>query len=434
MSVTSASPGVGAPRRDLSGALRVRSRIWQRNLRLWSGVILFMFLTMHLLNHALAIFGLGVMERVQHWRIVVWQSLPGTILLYGCFVVHAGFALKRMLGRRTWRMPLDEAAQIGLGIIIPLLLVNHIIGTRYMAEFFQGDESYSGVLRVLWWSRPILQTLLVVCAWTHGVIGIDHTLRSKPWFTPWRTPGLVLAVLVPALALAGFVAGSREALQLHGPPQALTPQQAEGDLFAKQWTEVGLAGVGVVLVAALALLEFRRRRSGSVVVRYTGHGAVRIPRGLSVLEASRIHRIPHRARCGGRARCSTCRILITDGLDSLPEPVRPELTMLERISAPRNVRLGCQVRPQSDVSVQILLPTLAREGGPGDKDDDALSWGEEENVTILVVDMRAFNTLVRRQLPNDLVILLNRFIAEMTQTVKAHDGRVETLVTDGLTA
>ncbi|MBV9633845.1 MAG: hypothetical protein JOZ40_04380, partial [Methylobacteriaceae bacterium] len=90
MSVTSASPGVGAPRRDLSGALRVRSRIWQRNLRLWSGVILFMFLTMHLLNHALAIFGLGVMERVQHWRILVWQSLPGTILLYGCFVVHAG--------------------------------------------------------------------------------------------------------------------------------------------------------------------------------------------------------------------------------------------------------------------------------------------------------------------------------------------------------
>jgi adenylate cyclase len=109
--------------------------------------------------------------------------------------------------------------------------------------------------------------------------------------------------------------------------------------------------------------------------------------------------------------------------------------MLERISAPRNVRLACQVRPHGDVAVQVLLEPISRSTPVAAREPEEIrSFGEERTVTVLVVDMRAFNVLARRQLPYDLVILVNRFIAEMTQAVKAHGGRVETLVTDGITA
>ena len=50
------------------------------------------------------------------------------------------------------------------------------------------------------------------------------------------------------------------------------------------------------------------------------------------------------------------------GPRELPTPGRTERAMLERISAPPNVRLGCQLRPKSDIAVQILLPILPSGG------------------------------------------------------------------------
>ena len=72
--------------------------------------------------------------------------------------------------------------------------------------------------------------------------------------------------------------------------------------------------------------------------------------------------------------------------------------MLERISAPPNVRLACQLRPKEDLSVQILLPILPMAGRFQAK-DDVYRWGVERDVTVLFVDIRAFNTLTRKQLP-----------------------------------
>src|SRR5947207_1197360 len=103
---------------------------WEREARLWAGVVLFVFVTMHLLNHTLGVFGVAVMEAVQRPRMALWQSLPGTVLLYGAFLVHAVLALKRMARRRFSRLPPDEALQIALGLLIPYLIIDHVVGTR----------------------------------------------------------------------------------------------------------------------------------------------------------------------------------------------------------------------------------------------------------------------------------------------------------------
>ena len=83
--------------------------------------------------------------------------------------------------------------------------------------------------------------------------------------------------------------------------------------------------------------------------------------------------------------------------------------------------------------MQILLPFLAI-GDHAEAQEDAFRWGAEHVVTVLFVNMRAFNLMAQRQFPQDLVILLNRFTAEMTQAVEAHGGRVNTYLTDGLMA
>ena len=407
--------------------------VWERELRLWSGLILMAFVTMHLLNHALAIFGLHLMEAVQDWRIGLWRSWPGTVLLYGGGLAHMVLALKRTAMRRTLRMPWDEAAQLALGLLIPLFLIGHVSGTRIEAMAFDIDESYSHILPKLWNGRAWTQTLLVLITWGHGCTGLYHAWRWKPWFKRWRAIALVIAIMVPLLALAGFVVGAREAMALNLPPD-IGP--IGGSFLYYNASQAMFGGFAAMLGVVAAFLVWRlimRRKRGIINVNYVGHGNVRLTRGMSVLDASRINHIPHPSRCGGRGRCATCRVLVVSHEGELPPPEKTERNLLEAIAAPAQVRLGCQLHPQSDMSVQILLPFLARPDN-ADTHEDAFRWGVEQEVSVLFVNIRAFNLLVQRQFPQDLVILLNRFTAEMTQAVEAHGGRVNTYLTDGLMA
>ena len=65
---------------------------------------------------------------------------------------------------------------------------------------------------------------------------------------------------------------------------------------------------------------------------------VRVPRGWSVLEASRSHRIAHISMCGGRARCSTCRVRVVAGEEQCPPPAEDERRTLMRIHAAEGTR------------------------------------------------------------------------------------------------
>ena len=407
--------------------------VWERELRLWSGLVLMMFVTMHLANHALAILGLGIAEVAQDWRMAVWRSLPGTLLLYGAGLVHMLLALKRAAKRRTIRMPWDEALQLALGLLIPLFLIGHIAGTRISASVFDINESYSRILPRLWEGRALGQTMLVILTWSHGCLGLYHAWRWKPWFRRWRTGGLVLAALLPVLALAGFVVGAREAIALHLAPEIMP---IGGSLVIHYAIQTLLAGFSIILAALVLFVVVRvlaHHKHGLVTLKYVGHGAIRVPRGTTVLDASRVNNIPHPSRCGGRARCATCRVLVIASDEALPAPSKAEASLLERIAAPAQVRLACQLHAGCNMTVQVLLPFLARVQGT-DTHEDAFRWGVSHEITVLFVNMRAFNLMVNRHFPQDLVILVNRFTAEMTQAVEAHGGRVNTILADGLMA
>jgi hypothetical protein len=77
------------------------------------------------------------------------------------------------------------------------------------------------ILMVFWISAPergAWQALALTAAWTHACIGIHYWLRFRPWYPRLAAWLLTAALLIPAAALAGFVAGGREVQALARTP------------------------------------------------------------------------------------------------------------------------------------------------------------------------------------------------------------------------
>src|SRR5262249_55149106 len=155
---------------------------------------------------------------------------------------------------------------------------------------------------------------------------------------------------------------------------------------------------------------------------YPSGRVVEIVPGASVLEASRMAGIVHASVCGGRGRCSTCRIRVVGPHEAIPGPVAEEVKVLQRVGAAPDVRLACQLRPGGDLRVTPLLPATAQARDGFRR--PAYLYGVEREITILFADLRAFTRLSESKLPFDLVFLLNRYFTEMGHAVEAAGGRI----------
>src|SRR3954447_1613498 len=195
-----------------------------------------------------------------------------------------------------------------------------------------------------------------------------------------------------------------------------------------------LYGSVIVLVfvarGVRALLESRR---GSITVSYPDR-RVRIPKGWSVLEATLRSKVPHASVCGGRARCSTCRVRVVSDRGALPRPSGREAFVLARVGAIGNpaVRLACQLRPQTDVAVIPVLP--ANVSADFVRNRSRVNIGEERYVVSMFVDMRGSTKLAEARLPFDVVFLINRFLEAASQAVIDAGGQPNQFVGDGLLA
>jgi adenylate cyclase len=208
------------------------------------------------------------------------------------------------------------------------------------------------------------------------------------------------------------------------------PHRAATRTQLKEWVGSSwLVVVGIVFCAAQ--VRNWRQRHERFTVTYPGNESVEAPIGLSVLEVSRMARRPHVSVCGGRARCTTCRIRIDETTDELPLPNDLEAHALARIGAPTGVRLACQLRPQNDLSVHPLLhpDLLLRASSVRGRE-----FGEERRVTILFIDLRGSTRLAEARLPYDVVFLLNHYFAEMAAAIDATGGHYSNFTGDGLMA
>ena len=419
------------------------STVHIRRLRLGAAFVLLTYLVLHFANHALGLHSLDAMEAGRGWFLAIWRSPLGTLALYGAIVVHGVLALWLLYQRRTLRMPAWEATQYALGLVLPALLASHVVGTRIAWWQTGVDDRYARVLFHFWVQAPergAWQALALAVAWTHAGIGVHYWLRFRPWYP--RVVGWLFAValLLPALALAGFVAGGREVATLAREPgwtEALTratypPGPAEAAALGRirnRFLDAYLVALGAVLAARAVRALWQRRRS--IRIRYPAERLVAVPVGVSVLEASRLAGIPHASVCGGRGRCSTCRVRVVHGLADLPPASLAEARVLARVGAAPDVRLACQARPVRDVAV---VPLLAPSIAAADAFGSDVRQGREQEVAVLFADLRGFTRVAEHKLPYDVVFILNRYFEAVGGAIQEAGGIPNQFTGDGVMA
>lgn len=416
-----------------------------RQVRLACGVVLFAYLVSHFLNHALGNISMDALATGVYFHTMFWQFLPVAMLFYTAALVHAGLGIWALYERRQFRWKAIEPLQLVLGLSVPALVITHIAGVRLGHTLFGHDKLYPQVFFAYWIVWPYKMWLMyavLIVSWVHGCIGLYFWLRMKAFYKSAAPFLLAAAVLVPTLAMLGLYQGGRNVVdsdsaewRAENLSQRQVGTQAEQAVLKniEDYFLIGYLGlIGVTLLAkgARALNE---RRGGMISLSYGNGKTVRVPKGLSVLEASLRNNVPHASVCGGRARCSTCRIRVIGDCTELPEPSQREAFVLNRVgAADPSIRLACQLRPTSDISFfQLFMPhaTTASAHGSG-----PTRIGQERYLVSMFVDMRGSTKLAEKRLPFDTVFIVNRFLGAVSQAVIESGGQPNQFVGDGMLA
>jgi adenylate cyclase len=417
-----------------------------RQVRFASGIVLFTYLVSHFLNHALGNISMEALATGVYFHTVFWQFLPVAIVFYAAILVHAGLGIWALYQRREFRWKAVEPLQLVLGLSVPALVAAHVVGARLGQALFDHEKLYPQELYVFLVVSPYrawLMSAVLIIAWIHGCIGLHFWLRMKAFYKRAAPFLLAIAVLVPTLALLGFYQAGRTVVADSDDPdwrlnnlsrrQVGTPAQAQTLDAVTDYFLIGYLGlIGFVLLArgARALHE---RRGGMIALSYGNGRTIRVPKGLSVLEASLRYNVPHASVCGGRARCSTCRIRVIGDCSALPEPSQREAFVLARVgTSDPSIRLACQLRPSDDLSFfQLFMPHTMSVNAHA---SSPARIGQERYLVSLFVDMRGSTQLAEKRLPFDTVFIVNRFLGAVSQAVIDNGGQPNQFVGDGMLA
>lgn len=419
-------------------------------LRLISGFILFVFVLGHFLNHAMGIVSLSAMDSGIKYTVEPWRTTLGTLIITLALGTHVLLAFWSIYSKRSFNIRRGEIVQICLGILIPIMLAAHVLSTRGGYEAFGLEEGYSYQLYSQWVAAPLYgfmnaSALLVV--WVHACLGWHYWMRVKPWYENVKTYAFAFALIVPLLAVTGIISGGFRVLRLSNSEKWVSgllrnvskEAQAYSDFIFGYEDMIQLTVVGL-LFALLCVYSLR-----SLVTAYAGGEKLKyrdlsfnlqkelnLKSNTSILDLLRQENIPHASVCGGKGRCSTCRVRIDHGQDKIAPPNSEEAKVLERIGAAANVRLACQVRPSANLSVTALLePQATASDGFAARRSNS---GDEQDVAILFADIRAFTKLSETQLPYDTAFLLNRYFAAMGKAIEESGGHLDKFIGDGVMA
>jgi adenylate cyclase len=414
-----------------------------RQIRIGCGLVLFAYLVSHFLNHALGNISMDALATGVTYHTLFWQFPPVAILFYAAALVHSGLGIWALYQRRQFRWKAIEPLQLLLGLSIPALIIAHIAGVRLGQSLYGQEKLYPQVFYAYWVVWPYKMWLMyavLVIAWVHGCIGLYFWLRMKAFYQHAAPFLLSAAVLIPTLALLGLYQGGRSVVddsdtaewKRDNLSQRQVGTAAQQDVLddITEYFLIGYLGlIGFVLLAR-GVRALNERRGGMVSLSYGNGRTIRVPKGLSVLEASLRHQVPHASVCGGRARCSTCRIRVIGDCSSLPEPSKREAFVLNRVGASDpSIRLACQLRPTTDLSFfQLFMPHAISANAHASHPHRI---GQERYLVSMFVDMRGSTRLAENRLPFDTVFIVNRFLGAVSQAVIECGGQPNQFVGDG---
>ncbi|MCJ8308393.1 MAG: 2Fe-2S iron-sulfur cluster binding domain-containing protein [Rhizobiaceae bacterium] len=414
--------------------------------RIWSGVVLFIYLAWHMANHAFGLYSDELMHQAGRLLSKTVGFGPVAILLYGSFTVHIFLSLWRVYQRRSLRMTAKEWLQLIMGLLIPYFMISHIMSTNYAENAYDLNITYDFVLLSVFVFAPeyaYYNAIGLVAAWFHGCLGMHMWFQTMSWYSNHiRSWFLFAATLLPALSLTGYLAAG----------QRIIPKASDGEFMGNYyeklnltddavfgqlardvgWVEFFFVMLVVALIAGRIVRYVLQIRSKTVTVEYVDGPSVRLPIGSSLLDMSKSGGVPHANVCGGKGRCSTCRVRLLNAGPDITPPDEAEQKVLQRVRATDDVRLACQFYPQTNLKVLRLLPSEVEQASSADY--EPWSSGREKVVTVMFADIRDFTRTAESRLPFDVVYLINQFSKAMGKAVVKSDGRIDKFLGDGFMA
>ena len=140
------------------------------------------------------------------------------------------------------------------------------------------------------------------------------------------------AIVLPTLALAGYISASLRVMRLSRSEtwverlfKRTAEQFPEFVAFISNAENATFVLVPAFLGIVLFLRWVRARknaRRSSFTLNYRDRDFLRkvempLFAGVNLLDQLRLADIAHASVCGGRGRCSTCRVIVDDGLDQI---------------------------------------------------------------------------------------------------------------------
>ncbi len=157
-----------------------------------------------------------------------------------------------------------------------------------------------------------------------------------------------------------------------------------------------------------------------------------------ILEASLRAGIPHTHICGGNARCSTCRLLIVEGLEFCSPRTSPEAELAQKLHLEPEIRLACQTQIAGG---DVILRRLAIDSEDMESFNDQMvgksispPLGQEKKIAILFADIRGFTPFAESLLPYDVIYVLNRYFQKMGYAINRNGGMINNYMGDGFMA
>jgi adenylate cyclase len=156
----------------------------------------------------------------------------------------------------------------------------------------------------------------------------------------------------------------------------------------------------------------------------------------SILQASLRAGIPHAHACGGKARCSTCRVLILEGLEHCNPRNAKEKKLAERLRFGPEIRLACQTRITGNVKLRRPVldeidVELTSQINPGAAPGSA---GEEKQIAILFADISGYTSFCEALPPYDVIHVLSRYFHLIGKVITSHGGYISDYIGDGVMA
>ena len=414
-------------------------------LKLWTGMFLMFYCVTHHMNHSLGIFGLTVVDYAREYFLLFWRNPVISFFLLFTLVIHIIFSLLRVIKMTTFKgFQSHEWFQLITGILTVPLLAIHITTTGIAHRFYGVEDTYT------FWTSPGLDyfeifffNFIMLFIWLHGYIGIKFWMKVNSNYQKYLRQADIFFLIIPLLSIVGQISIFRES-DLKGffdteyKEKILKYSNPENIDLNVLLENTIIYFVLPYLLSIMVLFGYRfyyfkiKRRNNSIKVSYPDGGVSNIFPGMNILDASLEAGIPHAHVCGGRGRCSTCRIKIDQDLTQLEPPRQNERRILRSIGAPENIRLACQAYPKIDLNVSPLLSADAN--FQESYFEQKYTYGSDREICILFADLRAFTKMSEKKLPFDIVFILNQYFKLMGQIIENNGGYLDKFIGDGTMA